>query len=75
MKEYMQQKLTDALEIPNLVGAGRKYIDVRAMLKDLHNNYESKAQLLNDIADNKEGYFQRVCGKVIDAMALPAKVK
>lgn len=47
MKEFVDTKITDALEVPGLVGPGRKYIDVRAMLKDLHNNYESKAALLN----------------------------
>lgn len=66
MKEFVDTKITDALEVPGLVGPGRKYIDVRAMLKDLHNNYESKAALLNDISDNRDEYFKRICTKVVD---------
>jgi len=75
LKEYIAMKFTENFEIPGLVGPGRKYLDAKALWKDLFYSYDSKAALLNEISDNRDEYFKGICGRYVEEMNLPVKIK
>jgi hypothetical protein len=45
------------------------------MVKDLYVNYEAKANFLDEIAENRDEYFRRMCSRVVEEMNLPLKLK
>ncbi len=75
LKEYIALKFTENFEIPGLVGPGRKYLEAKSLWKDLFYNYDSKAALLNEISENRDEYFKGICGRYVEEMNLPVKIK
>lgn len=75
LKELLNVKFHELSEIPGLAGPGKQYPDLKSLVRELHDNYQAKANFLDEIAENRDEYFKRVCGRVIDEMNLPQKLK
>ena len=74
-KEYTDHSVLEALEIPNLCGRGKRYLDSRLLLKDLYQNFESKTKILDEISNKKSEYFSELIASTLNGLNLPRLVR
>lgn len=58
IKDNFNVKITEMLDIPGLVGSGRRFSNVKSLLQHLHDNFDKRLGTLKEIVDNKETFFR-----------------
>ncbi len=58
IKDNFSAKITELLDIPGLVGSGRRFSNVKSLLQHLHDNFDKRLGTLKEIVDNKETFFR-----------------
>jgi hypothetical protein len=71
LKDYVGNKIHEMIDIPGLVGPGKKFNNVKSLIKQLHDNYDSRADAITQVIDNREGFIK----KAMTEYDLPNKIK
>jgi len=71
LKELFNNKITEVLDIPSLMGPGKRYSNMKNLVKHIHDNYDKRSEAMMKIIDHKDEFFK----SNIAEMDLPNKVK
>jgi len=71
LKELFHNKIHVVLDLPTLIGHGKRYNNMKSLIKHIHDNYDKRAEAMMAIIDNKDEFFKTN----IAELDLPNKVK